>query len=106
MKVITKITLSVALICIGVGIGLLFIAGGRRSSFKYTSAYSVENTVKDVKRMEISIDYGELTITQGDEFSISANNLYNTDDLNSYVSDGTWVISHDTSYGFRSEEHT
>lgn len=101
MKVITKITLSVALICIGVGIGLLFIAGGRRSSFKYTSAYSVENTVEDVKRMEISIDYGELTITQGDEFSISANNLYNTDDLNSYVSDGTWVINHDTSYGFR-----
>jgi hypothetical protein len=106
MKVFTRICLSIALISIGLGIGILLLAVGRRSSLQNKPTYSLEDSVRDVRELDIRMDYGEITITQGNEFSVEASNLYKADDLESYMSDGVWVISHDTSdnfnlFGFR-----
>lgn len=100
MKVFARICLSVALISIGLGIGLLFISAGRRSSLQYAPTYSLNDSAGDVRELDIQMDFGEITITQGDEFAIEASNLYNTDDLQSYMSDGVWVISHASSDNF------
>lgn len=100
MKTFTKISLSIALISIGLGIGLLLVARGRDGSIPYTSTFSMEDTVRDVKALDIRMDFGEVFITPGDEFSIEAKNLYGKDNLKSHVSDGVWVISHKTSESF------
>lgn len=97
MKTFTKISLSIALISIGLGLGLLLIAGVRGFSLRNTPTFSMEDTVRDVKRLDIRMDFGEVFITPGNEFSIEAKNLYRRDELKSHVSDGVWVISHDTS---------
>lgn len=95
MKAFVKISLSIALVSIGVGIGLLLLSAGRRSSLRYTNSLSVNDTVRDVRELDIRVDFGEVIISQGDEFSIEAENLYDEDDLKSHVSDGVWEISHD-----------
>ncbi len=97
MKTFTKIGLSIALISIGLGIGLLLIARGRGSFLRYSPTFSMEDTVRDIKGLDIRMDYGEIFITSGDEFSIEAKNLYTKEELNSKVSDGVWVISQKTS---------
>jgi hypothetical protein len=100
MKTFTKISLSIALIAIGLGIGLLLIAGGRGFSLRDIPTFSMEDTVSDVKELDIRIDVGEVFIVPGDEFSVEARNLYNNDELKSHVSNGIWVISHNTSKRF------
>jgi hypothetical protein len=94
MKTFTRIALSVALISIGVGIGLLIFVAAKRPSINYTPTFSSEDIVKDVRKLDISIDYGEVYITEGDEFRMEAKNLYKTDELKSDVSNGVWVINH------------
>ncbi|NLO10223.1 MAG: DUF4097 domain-containing protein [Clostridiales bacterium] len=100
MKTTTKICLSIALISIGLGIGLLFIAAGRGFSLRNTPTFSMEDTVRDVEGLDIRIDVGEVFIRPGDEFSIQADNLYNDNDLKSHVSNGVWEISHDANERF------
>ncbi|TAH69828.1 MAG: hypothetical protein EWM47_06055 [Anaerolineaceae bacterium] len=97
MKAFTKISLSIALISLGLGMGLLILVVGRGSSLQYTPTFTMEDTVSDIRGLDIYMDAGEIIISQGDVFSIEANNLYNKDDLKSYVSDGVWVIRHDNS---------
>ena len=94
MKVFVKISLSIALVSIGVGIGLLLLTAGRRPSLRYSNSLPVNDTVKDVRKLDVQVDFGEVIISQGDEFSIDAENLYDEDDLKSHVSDGVWTISH------------
>lgn len=96
MKTLVRISLAIALIAIGLGIGLLLFTAGK-SSLRYTNALSAEDTVSDVRELDIRMDFGEIIISQGDEFSIVAENLYNSNDLKSHVSDGVWSISHDSS---------
>lgn len=100
MKVFTKIALTIALISIGLGICLLLIVGVSGSSLRYTPTISMEDRVRDVKGMDIRMDYGEIYISQGDGFSIEAKNLYKKDQLESYVSNGVWVVSHKASESF------
>ena len=93
MKTFTKIGLSIALISIGLGLGLLLAARGRGSFIRYTPKFSMEDTVKDIRGLDIRMDYGEVFIISGDEFGIEANNLYSKDELKSNVSNGVWEIS-------------
>ena len=93
MKTFTKIALSIALISIGLGIGILLIAGVRGSSIRYTPTISLEDTVRDVKGLDIDVDLGEVIITSGDDFHIEAKNLYNKEDLRSQVINGVWKIN-------------
>lgn len=106
MKTFTKIGLIIALIAIGLGIGLLLLTAGERSPLRYTNTLSVNDTVRDVRELDIRMDFGEILISQGDEFSIEAENLYDKNDLKSSVSDGVWTIRHDFSeniglFGFK-----
>jgi len=93
MKTFTKIGLSIALISIGLGLGLLLAARGRGSFIRYTPKFSMEDTVKDIRGLDIRMDYGEVFIISGDEFGIEAKNLYSKDGLKSNVSNGVWEIS-------------
>ncbi|NLK99747.1 MAG: DUF4097 domain-containing protein [Clostridiales bacterium] len=97
MKMFTKICLGIALISIGLGIGLLLIAGVNGLSLRGTPLATFEDTVRDVRGLDLRMDFGEIYITQGETFSIEARNLYREADLISEVSDGIWVISHETS---------
>ncbi len=92
MKVFTRICLSIGLISLGLGIGLLIIASVIRPTPQHISAFSQENMVGDVRELDIRIDFGEITITEGKEFMVEAENLYDEDSLETYVSDGVWVI--------------
>ncbi len=106
MKTFVKVCLSIALISIGIGIGLLILALGRRPLFSDKATYFSEDNIGDVSGLDIQVDYGEVTITEGADFSIEAINLFDKNDLNVYVSDGVWNIRHDSSntisvFGFR-----
>lgn len=97
MKTFTKICLSIALISIAIGMGLLFFTVVRRPPSSYVSANFSEDNVSDVIGLDIQMDYGEITITEGEKFSIEARKLHDKKDLSAYVSDGVWVIRQDSS---------
>lgn len=56
-------------------------------------------TYKDVKSIEIDVDFGEVIIKQGNEFKIESKNIYN-DEFESYMSGDTLVINHDNGSWF------
>ncbi len=93
MKAFTRVCLSIALISIGLGMGVLFVAAGRRTTLRDTPAYSAADSAENVKGLDIRMDVGELTIIQGDEFRVEAENLYNEDDFSSYMSGDVWIVS-------------
>lgn len=95
MKTFTKMCLIIALISILLGFGLMIVAGVRGFSFRKGPVYSMEDTVKNVRGLDISIDYGDVIITSGDEFSIQADNIHSNDQLRSEVINGVWVINHE-----------
>ena len=65
MKTFVKVCLSIALISIGIGIGLLILALGRRPLFQIRLHTFSEDNIGDVSGLDIQVDYGEVTITEG-----------------------------------------
>jgi hypothetical protein len=91
MKTFLKVWLGISFIAVGLGIVLLILAAGTGVKFEKTQTFSVNDTYEGVEKLDIDINYGEVKIIKGTDFSISADHL--TDDgLESYVSDGTWTI--------------
>jgi hypothetical protein len=91
MKTFLRIWLSISLIAIGFGIGLVVIATAVGGSLKNTPTFSLNESYEGVKKLDMDISYGSVKLVVGDEFSISAEN-FPEDTLESYVTDGIWVI--------------
>lgn len=91
MKTFLKVWLSISLIAIGFGIGLLILAAASGASFKDVPTFSMNESYQGVKRLDVEINYGKVEIVRGNEFSIFAENLVD-EGMESYVTEGTWVI--------------
>ena len=94
MKTFLKVWLSISLIAIGFGIGLLILAAASGARIKDIDTFSMSESYQDVKSLDVEINYGNVEIVRGDEFSIFAENLVD-DGIESYVTEGTWVIRED-----------
>lgn len=91
MKTFTRVWLSISLIAIGIGIGLIVIATASGASWKDIATFSIDESYTGVTSLDMKIGYGNVKIVEGDEFSISADNLPENE-FDSYVEDGTWYI--------------
>jgi hypothetical protein len=91
MKSFFKVWLSIALIAIVFGIGILIIIAGSGATWRDIPTYSLAESYDGVNAIDMEIGYGDVKIVTGNEFSIDAENLMD-DSMESYVSDGTWTI--------------
>jgi hypothetical protein len=97
MKTFYKVWLSIALIAIVFGIGILIIIVGTGANWRDIPTYSLEESYDGIDKIDMEIGYGDVKIVEGDTFSIEAKNLLD-ENLESYVSDGTWIIKEDEDY--------
>lgn len=96
MKLFTRICLGIGLVSIGLGIGCLILAAGsRRHSFRDVPTYSREESFTGIHSLDIRIDYGDVSVVEGDGFRINAKRLYEEVEFDAYVSDGVWIIKQD-----------
>ncbi|MGB4659091.1 MAG: DUF4097 family beta strand repeat-containing protein [Mobilitalea sp.] len=97
MRSFSKVWLGISLCTIIFGMGLLVIAVASGAEWKDAATYpndalySYDETYTDVKSINMQIEYGEINLVEGDEFSVTADNMLD-DDFESYVKDGTWII--------------
>jgi hypothetical protein len=94
MKTFTKVCLSIGLIAIVFGLGILIVVTASGVRIRDIPTYSLEESYSGVESLDVNIAYGAVQIVEGDSFHIDAQNML-TDNLESYVSDGTWVIRDD-----------
>jgi hypothetical protein len=99
MRTFLKVWIGVALLAIGFGIAVVVLAVATGDYHKDIPTYSLNESYDGVKSIDMDINYGEVKIIEGNTFSIDAENLY--DDMESYVSDGTWYISQENNGDFR-----
>lgn len=97
MKTFGKISLAVALCAMGIGIVILIISftviqgnGGVSKDF----TYHMQDTVSGVDSIEIDINYGEVILEEGTEFSIRVEHMME-DSFDSDVVNGVWRIKND-----------
>lgn len=97
MRSFSKVWLAISLCTIIFGMGLLVIAVASGAEWKDVAAYpndalySYDETFTDVKSIDMKIEYGEINLVEGDEFSVKADNMLD-DDFEAYVKDGSWII--------------
>lgn len=91
MKTFLKVWIGIALLAIGFGIAIVVLVLATGDFRRDIPTYSLNETYDGVKSIDMDINYGEVNIVEGSSFSIDATNLY--EDMESYVSDGTWYIS-------------
>lgn len=99
MKSFLRVWLGIAIISIGLGIGLLIVAvcSGVRweDAWNEQSTFTtMEQSYEGVEKLDLNISYGEVKIVSGNNFSISAENIVE-DELNSNVENGVWYIKED-----------
>lgn len=105
MKTFGKVWLSIGLLTIALGIGLLILSVATGTFRRDVPTYSMEESYNDIESLDINVEYGEITIVEGSEFNINAVNMIEGS-LESYVSDGTWEIRQNQDnfvnlYGFK-----
>lgn len=103
MKSFFRVWISIAVIAILLGLGLLIIAVAGGASWKDFSSWnnisswndeyitSMNGSVTKANSIDIDIKYGVVTITEGDSFNINAENVYE-DEIKSQLKNGTWII--------------
>lgn len=99
MKAFMRVWLSISLIAIGLGIGLLVIAAATGTRWEDRATFSMNESYKGIDSLDLDIGYGNVKILEGNEFSIAADNLPE-DEFDSYVTDGTWYIKESGSKHF------
>lgn len=99
MKSFLRVWVGISFAAIGFGIAILVLAVASGASWKDIETYSITESYEGVENIDFDIPYGEVNIIEGDTFSIDADNLIEND-LESYVSDGTWYIQDGDSDNF------
>jgi hypothetical protein len=94
MRTFTKVWLGIAFVAIGIGTAILVIAAASGASVRDIPTYSFAESYEGVNSLDVEIEYGSVTIIEGDTFSIDADRLPR-ENMESYVSDGTWIIRED-----------
>ncbi len=92
MKAFGKVWLGIGLISIGLGLSLLFVASITGASWRKASTFSYNESYEGVKSLDFRLNYGEISIVEGDQFRIDAYGLYGEYDFDSRVVNGVWVI--------------
>lgn len=103
MKAFYKLWLRIGIGSILIGIGIAMIAGiggyymGENSFANYT--YSLEDRIENVNvtSLKFNIDYGKVSIKEGNEFSVKIENMPENG-YKSYVDGDTWIIETNSSY--------
>ncbi len=94
MNTFLKVWIGIALLALGFGIGVVVLAAATGDYDERLQTYSINESYDDVQKIDMNIGYGEVDIMEGDTFSIEADHLW--DDMESYVSDGTWYIEQES----------
>ncbi|MDF2611805.1 MAG: hypothetical protein K0R92_3279, partial [Lachnospiraceae bacterium] len=88
--------LSIGLIAIAFGIGLLILSFFTGVSWNDIPTYSMEESYEGIEGIDIQMGYGEVNIVQGNEFHVKADNMPE-DGFETYVTDDRiWVIKENT----------
>ena len=91
MKTFVKIWLGIALVAMGFGIILLIVVVASGGTVVDMPTVSYQESYSDIRNVDMDIEYGEVKIVEGNEFSIDAENIPE-DSLESSVSNGTWTV--------------
>lgn len=91
MKSFLKVWLSIGLIAIFVGIGLVILAFVTEPDWKEIETFTYQETYEGIENVKIEVGIGEVKIVEGDSFSIDGRYLPE-DSFDCYVSDKTWYI--------------
>lgn len=100
MKSFSRIWLSISIVVIVLGIGLLVVNVINGFTIGDIPTYSEDLSFarKDIEDVNIDIDYGDVSITEGDEFHIKGENLPK-DSLEVFIDEeGTWIIHQNSDY--------
>lgn len=98
MRALKRVMFSACLGAIGIGILLVIIgfscgAGRGRNMSEYGEKIDKAETASGVENINLNIDYGQVHIVEGREFSVDARNVYEKA-FKTYVTDGTWNIEY------------
>lgn len=91
MKSFMKVWLGISLMAIGFGIVLVIIAFATSGFHRAEATTSLHESYSGVTNIDMDINFKEVDIVRGEQFSISAKNLIENE-IKSYVEDGTWFI--------------
>lgn len=91
MKTFLKVWLSIGLIAIVVGIGLVILAFVTEPDWREIETFTYQETYEGIENVAIEVGIGEVKIMEGDSFSIDGKYLPE-DSFDCYVSDKTWYI--------------
>jgi len=94
MKTFGKVWLGIGLLALGFGIGILALSFANGGPWRDVPTYSLDESYDGIEAIDIQIGYGEVTIVQGDQFHIKAENLPE-ESFEAYVTDKTWIIRKD-----------
>lgn len=105
MKTAIKMCLAVAGCAIGIGIVILIIStfvirgnGGVAGGYDYSMYDVYDSKDPNITSLEIDINYGEVKIEEGDNFSVSVENMMENS-FSSEVSAGVWSIRNELDDG-------
>lgn len=95
MKTFIKVCLVLGFTGIGIGIILLIPVFANGFTMRDISTYSFEESFEDVESLDISIDFGYVTIIRGDEFRVEADHLLDRIDFTAEAENGVLTINHE-----------
>jgi hypothetical protein len=93
MSKFVKVLLYISIAAIISGCVMLVIAFSSGYVIRKGERYSFDESYEGVKAITIDVQYADVSIREGDSFSIDARNLLVDSEFTSQVSDGIWKIS-------------
>jgi len=91
MRSFLKVWFGISFMAVGLGIAIVIIAFATSGFHKAEATTSLHKNYEGVKSIEMDINYREVNVVEGEQFSISAEDIVENE-IDSYVKDGTWYI--------------
>jgi len=91
MRSLLKVWFGISFMAIGLGIGIVIIAFATSGFHKAEATTSLHKNYEGVKSIDMDINYREVNVVEGEQFSISAENIVENE-IDTSVKDGTWYI--------------